>query len=188
MDVPKCVVVYGVVQCVLSSFFIHELNIVLLTHKKKQRLLIAEFAKRRREATRVEFSMMVEKMSRKHFRRMFRMPYLCFKELCRTIEQNVGPEVFLSESYIKMLMASTSKRSLMMKASIHTSSGYISGEIKVAMTLRLLAGASYLDLSTIFDVAYSTTYEIFYYVLEQWLCKDWVSTYDLDKNLEDPEE
>jgi hypothetical protein len=53
----------------------------------------------------------------------------------------------------------------------------ISGEVKVAITLRVLAGASYLDVAHIFDVSYSSCYDILHKV-----------QYKLEKNLQKPEE
>ena len=64
----------------------------------------------------------------------------------------------------------------------------ISGEVKVAITLRVLAGASYLDVAHIFDVSYSSCYDILHKVTEKWFCSDHVSEYKLEKNLQKPEE
>ena len=58
------------------------------------------------------------------------------------------------------------------------SKGYVCGEVKVAITLRLLAGASYLDIVSIFDVHYTHTYNFFHYVLENWIYKSCVYAID----------
>ena len=43
----------------------------------------------------------------------------------------------------------------MFRAHEETTGGFICGEIKVAVTLRLLVGGSYLVISHIFDIFYS---------------------------------
>ena len=119
---------------------------------------------------------------------MFRMPLDCFHLLCEKILDGVGEEVFLSEEYIKReLQRHKNKKGNMFRANMTTTGGYLSGEIRVAIALRLLGGGSFLDISTIFDVSYSTTYEVFHYVTEKWFCKDWVAEYSLEKNLSDPD-
>lgn len=40
----------------------------------------------------------------------------------------------------------------------HTTGGFVSGEVKLALTLRLLAGGPYMDLALLFDVGFSTAY------------------------------
>ena len=104
--------------------------------------------------------------------------------LCRSIENGVGPRNFLSEIFIVNEMS----HNPMYRAHEDTTGGFICGEIKVAVTLRLLAGGSYLDIAHIFGVSYSTTYEIFHTVTKDWFCRDWISSYTLEKNLDDPRE
>ena len=50
--------------------------------------------------------------------------------------------------------------------------GFISGEIKLALTLRLLGGGSYLDVETIFQISYKNLHRIFNTVLQRWICND----------------
>ena len=115
------------------------------------------------------------------------MPLECFRKLCERIESEVGEENFLSEQYMKeKIQNAQSPKRHIYNAHCKTSGGYLSGEIKVAITLRLLAGASYLDVSQIFDVSYSTCYDILHKVTEEWFCNDCVAEYKLEKNLDDP--
>ena len=111
------------------------------------------------------------------------MPVECFDLLCNIIECNIGPENFLSEEYIKYnlenVSSSTSASAKMYKAHKETSGGYICGEVKLALTLRLLAGASYLDIACIFNVNYTHVYAIFHDVLMNWICSDFVYKYEL---------
>ena len=110
----------------------------------------------------------------------------CFNLLCNIIECNIGPENFHSEEYIKYNLdnvSTSSKRAKMYKQARHkeTSGGYICSEVKLvlAITLRLLAGASYLDIACIFNVNYTHVYAIFHDVLTNWLCSDFTYKYEL---------
>ena len=49
---------------------------------------------------------------------------------------------------------------------------FISGEAKLAITLRLLAGGSYLDLSLLYETGPSYAYDIFHDVVENWILDD----------------
>ena len=57
----------------------------------------------------------------------------------------------------------------MEKAHTDSTGGFISGEIKLALTLRLLAGGSYLDLSLLLEVGFTYSYGIFHHVVSQWI-------------------
>ena len=50
--------------------------------------------------------------------------------------------------------------------------GLISGEIKMALTLRILAGGSYLDLSLLFEIGSSYAYQILHEVVKNWILDD----------------
>ena len=117
------------------------------------------------------------------------MPLDCFQLLCQRIESDVGEDKFLSERYIKeVIKKQQSRKRHIYNAHCETSGGYICGEVKVAITLRLLAGASYLDVAHIFDVSYSSCYDILHKVTEKWFCSDHVSEYKLEKNSQKPKE
>ena len=47
--------------------------------------------------------------------------------------------------------------------------GFVSGEVKLALTLRLLAGGSYLDLALLYEVGHTYAYDIFHDVVKNWL-------------------
>jgi hypothetical protein len=96
-----------------------------------------ERPRNRRRSTWTTFS---SSFSDRIFRRMFRMSRVSFEELCRLIEANVGEEVFKSESYL------ANRAGTAVDAATQAVGGFISGEMKVAMTIRLLAGGSYLDI------------------------------------------
>ena len=79
----------------------------------------------------------------------------CFHKLTKRIEKAVGEKEFKSENYIKKMkeLGTTTMESRMYNARKHTNGDDIPGEVKVAMTLRLLAGASYLDMFLWFNVS-----------------------------------
>jgi hypothetical protein len=113
----------------------------------------------------------------------------CFQKLCDTIERNVGENLFCSETYIKETLCGNTagKLASIFRAHEVTSGGFICGEVRVAITLRLLAGASYLDVAYIFGVHYNHVYAIFHHVLKYWICKDFVHRYELQDILQSEE-
>ena len=115
------------------------------------------------------------------------MPCECFHQLCENIKRNVGEREFCSEDYIKEhLKHGTSKEACMYQAHENTSGGWLCGEVRAALALRMLAEASHLDLAIIFNVAYGHCHSVFHDVIEHWFCKDWVYPYLLEKALDDP--
>jgi hypothetical protein len=49
---------------------------------------------------------------------------------------------------------------------------FISGEVKVAITLCILGGGLYLDLALLFESSFNHTHKIFRYVIHDWLVHD----------------
>ena len=108
-------------------------------------------------------------LTERQFRQYFRMSRECFDLLCTKIKINVGEEVFKSEEYLRKLLsaltppesvAEAQMRNMFQTHYMHTG-GFICGEIKLAITLRMLAGGSYLDLGLIFGTGWSYPYAIF---------------------------
>ena len=100
----------------------------------------------------------------------------CFSQLCTSIQNVVGPHVFKSEQYINHNIIHSNDK--LYRANKKRYGGYICGEIKLAITLRLLAGASYLDLEYIYKISNQGLYSIFHYVLQNWICNDNVAEID----------
>ena len=138
-------------------------------------------------------------ISRKHFTRLFRMSPHCFDLLCDLIKEKIGEDNFKSEAYIKNVLSmmnvedqginSGNRKKRKKSCQIYnmnkkTSGGYVCGEVKVAITLRILAGASYLDVACIFAIHYNYCYQIFHFVLKNWICHDNISKYRLYEILE----
>ena len=55
------------------------------------------------------------------------------------------------------------------KAHEKTSGGFVSGEVKLAITIRMLAGGSALDLAVLFDVSEAHCKRLFIDVLKNWI-------------------
>jgi hypothetical protein len=116
-----------------------------------------------------------EKLTDKQFRRYFRMDKECFKLLCERITDTVGQHEFKSEQYLDNLrngVIGHKYLEAMDHAHRKSTGGFISGEIKLALTLRLLAGGSYMDLSLLFETSFSYCYKIFHYVIQNWINND----------------
>lgn len=100
----------------------------------------------------------------------------CFRHLCSRIEENVGESKFKSEQYLRNLKQSSDPRDKqirkMMKSHEKSTGGFISGEVKLAITLRILAGGSYLDLALLYDTSSSHAYDIFHSVISNWILDD----------------
>eukprot|EP00956_Cyclotella_meneghiniana_P038219 scaffold150376_cov62-Cyclotella_meneghiniana.AAC.3 len=111
-------------------------------------------------------------MSSNRFKRYFRMSKECFELLCEKIIENEGDDVFKSEDYLNEQLYNGGRESNLMRAHQETTGGFICGEIKLALTLRLLAGGSYLDLSLLFETGSSYAYTIFHDVLEEWILRN----------------
>ena len=47
--------------------------------------------------------------------------------------------------------------------------GFVSGEVKLALTLRLLAGGTYMDLALLYEVGMTYAYEILHDVVCNWI-------------------
>ena len=64
---------------------------------------------------------------------------------------------------------------------------FISGEVKMAITVRLLAGGDPLDLAVIFDVSPCHTKTIMYNVIKDWLIPSKLGDINMKSYLEDEE-
>ena len=132
--------------------------------------------------------------SDKTFRRMFRMSRESFDKLCGLLCLAVGVEEFKPEdeqqaiepnapntndeaehqdlgTTVEAGEAQQKKHSRKkVGGAIHTSGGALSGEVRVAIFIRILSGASYLDLMVIFDVTHDPIFRSFRTVCK-WIQK-----------------
>ena len=88
---------------------------------------------------------------------MFRMPRDSFHTLCEHVVSKVGMSVFKPETSIqeKKTQIDTTEASMFF-------GGVLCGELKLAVTIRILAGASYLDLLASYNISTASVYSIFH--------------------------
>ena len=112
-----------------------------------------------------------------------------FQDLCDKIEAAVGESEFLSEKFLESLESSHAHKKIKIMHDAHKSStgGFACGEIRLAITLRLLAGSSYMDLGLLCVCGCSSIYRIFHYVMTNWICNDEVIDTDCYKNFTNDE-
>jgi len=113
---------------------------------------------------------LVADMSDTKLKRMFRMTRECFSKLCVSIEESVGSNKFKSEAYLNDQY--TNKFTRQQNANKKRCCGYISGKVKLGLTLRLLARALYLHLEVIYKLQFQVLYNTFHYVLTNWICNN----------------
>ena len=70
---------------------------------------------------------------------------------------------------------------------MHSTGGFISGEIKLAINLRLLDGGAYLYLGLLHVCGHSSICRTFYHVVEHWTCNNDVVIIALYDQLNDVE-
>ena len=77
-----------------------------------------------------------------------------FSDLCLQIKTIIGESEFNSEDYLNGLSSPTISnigKPKMVYAHMQSTGGFICGETKITLSLRLLAGGSYLDLSLLYE-------------------------------------
>lgn len=110
-------------------------------------------------------------MTDRKFRRYFRMSKQLFKRLCDIIQDNIPPHEFKSEEYLEKLLESPvvdPSRNILF-AHAQSTGGFVSGEIKLAITLRILGGATYMDCALLFEVSFNHAHKIVKSVVQDWL-------------------
>jgi hypothetical protein len=148
-DVSDTVLLFVFLDCVSLEMdeLMDNVESLLARHIREQRRLNTSLPA---EKKRVLWSHFTNTVSNLHFRRMFRMDIGTFDVLANVICENIGEERFKPESWLNQ-RASDNRRSI----------PPISGEVKLGLSLRLLAGGSYLDLVPLFSVSTSHLYSIF---------------------------
>ena len=130
-------------------------------------------SQRRRMRVRKSWAAFSDWLTDRQFRRYFRMSKVLFHQLVDDICAAVGTNVFKSEQYIQqqiddnLLFPDQSKN--IFKAHHDSTGGFVSGEIKLAITLRILGGATYLDCSLFFEVSFNHAHKIFKEVIDNWI-------------------
>ena len=70
------------------------------------------------------------------------------------------------------------KKRRMFYANSMTTGGYINSETKLAITLRFMAGGSFLDIAALYCCGYTHANEIFHTTIERWICNDEVIKFE----------
>ena len=125
-------------------------------------------AKKRRKKKRIPWSHVDQMLNERQFRRMFRMTRECFALLCEKIKISVGESMFKSQVYIDTFLDYPGS---IHYANCETTGGFISGETKLAITIRMLSGGDCMDLGVIFDIYSGQCKVIMYEVLEYCINK-----------------
>jgi hypothetical protein len=143
----------------LNTFCVAALDVLELIETEEHRNLHEHIKEQRRlcrslpsEKTRPTWMGFCNRVSDTHFRRQFRMSREVFNNLCSLLCVAAGEGTFRPENSV----ISTHNA-----ASLEGRGGLIPGEIKTALSIRLLAGGSYLDLMPLFDVSVASIYAIF---------------------------
>ena len=108
----------------------------------------------------------------------------CFTLLCFSIIGAIGESQFKLQYYIDAFLSGTNA---MYDANILATGGYISGEVKLAITIRLLAGEDTLDLAVIFDIYHIHVVTIIKEVLMYWIIKPNIGKTNIIKYLKNIE-
>ena len=82
---------------------------------------------------------------------MFRCHKTSFFKLVDKIKDNINPIIFKSDEFL-------------LNNNQHNTA--ISGEVKILITIRMLAGASYLDLLMSYTISQITLYNLFHETLQ----------------------
>jgi hypothetical protein len=165
-------------QTITLAVFIITLTIIGACGHASSQLLRSmkrkDEAKKRKPRLRTSWTKENARFSNRMFYRLFRMHRACFVHLCEKIERSVGEKEFKSEKYIEKLTMEghSAKEGSIMAAKLEKTGLYIPGEVKVAMTLRILAGASYLDMYLWFNVNPDYVRYITRKVMKEWFCND----------------
>ena len=156
--------------CAYYYLMLH-IHITRHTHDK------SEIAKNRVPKKRRSWDEEETRFSNRMYYRLFQMKRKTFQKLCANINHYNGEEEFKSEHYLKKLdqQGTTTAKGRMYQARKKQNGLDISGEWKLAITIRLLAGGSYLDMFLWSNVSMSHVTHIFHYTTQHWLCRDYVS-------------
>ena len=75
----------------------------------------------------------------------------------------------------------------MNNAHVQLTGGFVSGEVKLALTLRLLAGGTYMDLALLYKVGMTYAYQILHDVVCNWINDDMLITINEEDYLNNDE-
>ena len=135
-------------------------NVVAAMDQIRRDKLSAKRAKPNSTTRRKSFEQIIGVLSPTTFHRMFRMNRDSFDKLCENVIANVVACVFKSEEWLISDEARSTNT-----ATFHATSalgGTLSGEMKLGIMLRMLAGASYLDVLLTYGISTASVYAVFH--------------------------
>ena len=139
----KITVMKSLLSLIVPLIFFHTFKLYDIDYQSRMKSeKNSQLAKKRRKKRRVLWTDVNLRISDLQFRRMFRLNRDCFDLLCNTIIAGVGEKAFKLEAYIDAFLKG---KNSMYDANVATTGGYIAGEVKLAITLRLLAGGDAYD-------------------------------------------
>ena len=116
------------------------------------------------------FSKFASRLTDRQFRRYFRMSKVSFQLLADKIEDIIGPDNFKSERYLNNAIQGHGDGSRnIIVAHQQSTGGMLSGEMKLALSLHVLGGGTYMDLALIFDISFNHAHKIVTHVISTWL-------------------
>ena len=179
----KKLIVKNLLALIIPLIVFHTFKLYDIAYQSKRKSINnSKLAKKRRKKKRVLWTDVNKRISDLQFRCMFRMTHDCFQLLCRKIISAVGEEAFKSEAYIDAFLKS---KHSMYDDNVETTGGYIAGKVKMAITLRLLAGGDALDIAVIFDVSPGHLGIVMYHVLTDWVKQPNLGGTNINKYLND---
>ena len=102
------------------------------------------------------------------------MSKILFRKLIDDVSSVIPAHSFKSEEYLKKILDKTltspNQVNNIVFAHYNSMGGFVSGEIKLAITMRILGGGSYLDCALFFEVSFNHAHKIFNEVVTEWLC------------------
>ena len=113
---------------------------------------------------------------------MFYMTQKCFNLLFFVIISRTGEKYLKPEAYVDAFLK---VKDQMYYCHSKTSGGYLSVEIKFAITIRVLDGGDVLDLGVIFDVEPYYCTNIMRWVLSHWIIKHNFGYINMSKYFDD---
>ena len=96
-----------------------------------------------------------------------------FQQLVDDVSSFTPADEFKSEEYLQQIIDGVvplDPSNNIILAHYNSTGCFVSGEIKLAVTLRVLGGASYLDCALFFEVSFNHAHKIFKDVVNNWLC------------------
>ena len=160
-----CFIYFNRRRAVLVSNFMSEVIIPTMRTSISRR----RYANYRRSRRRKSWTEFEQDLSERQFRRYFRMSRDIFQQMCCEIEDLVGEQCFKSEEYLcQLLEYNADPKNNIVHAHQQSTGGYISGEAKIAITMRVLGGGSFMDMALIFGISFNHAHKIVAYTVENW--------------------